>query len=34
MLIPEQLFEVIKGMIQASLTNDDWAELTKCILEL
>jgi len=25
---------VVKGMIQASLTNDDWADLTKCIPEL
>ena len=34
MLMLEQLFGVVKGMIQASPTNDDWAELTKYILEL
>jgi hypothetical protein len=32
--MPEQLFGVVKGMIPASLTNDDWAELTKCIPEI
>jgi iron-sulfur cluster repair protein YtfE (RIC family) len=31
MLMPEQIFGVVKGMIQASLTNDDWADLTKRI---
>jgi hypothetical protein len=34
MLMPEQLYGVVKGKIQASPINDDWAELTECIPEL
>jgi len=34
MLMPEQLYGVVKGKIQASPINDDWAALTECIPEL